>query len=90
MTHKQAIAVRSSVTKILQAFDVTDYKVAIRRRTDDEFEVHAFTAEKGEQLYKIAFLWRALEDLLGGTLSILSYYDAGTIESDIRESFKLW
>lgn len=90
MTHQQALVVRNGIQNILQAFDETDFKVAIKLRRDAEFEVHIFAAEKERHLYKAAFLWRGLEEVLSGTVSIESNYNAGTTECDFRESFKIW
>lgn len=90
MTHKQAVVVRNGIQNILQAFDETDFEVAIKPRRNDEYEVHMFAAENGRKLYRAAFLLRGLEEMLVGALSIESYYDAGTTESDLRESFKIW
>lgn len=93
MTHQQALAVRNGIQNILNAFDETDYKVAISHRPYhklEEYEVHIYAVEKEKTLYKAAFLWRALEEILGGVLSIESNYNVGTTECDFRESFKIW
>lgn len=92
MTHQQALAVRNGIENILQAFDETNFKVAIKPRKNHEFEVHIFAVERERQLFKAAFLWRGLEEVLSGTLSIESFYvyDAGPTESVLRESFKIW
>lgn len=90
MTERQALAVKDGITKILRAFRESDYKVATKLRRDNEYEVHIFTTEKEMSLYKAVFLWRGLEEVLSGTVSIESNYNAGTTECDFRESFKIW